>query len=195
MTLALGLFLGGCSEIGQQDSTITGSSNSNEEIPFNLTHHQYPEAANYAPEGYQLINIVAPTNRSVNLYFDFDVAEMINQSKGGDVMEENTGITIGAWGLPNSSWIGFTFPEDDEPWIDFEPHGMVFNSTQNARISFAGCEFPEGVDPQDLTVFYWNEELEEYEYIGGTLYPELEYLEYDIDHFSRYIVASRLLTK
>ncbi len=41
-----------------------------------------------------------------------------------------------------------------------------------------------------MTVWYWNEEEEVYEFIGGINHVPEQYIEYDINHFSRYVVAA-----
>lgn len=202
--LGLGLMLAGCAKInqsgedGQMDLCITAPSQSQspDDIgpqPFNLTHHPYPEGADYPPEGYQFVPLDGSrTNRSTDDPYDDEwVADKINKSKGGSVWMSGceSGIVIEPWALPYSSWIAMTRPSDDEPWIEFEPHGLVFNSSQYAQVSYDEYVLPPGVDPEDFSVWYWNDELNEYEYIGGIVHPEEGYIEFDIDHFSRYIVA------
>lgn len=201
--LAIGLMIGGCSQLnsdnpeGNGDLGITGSTAEGQEIvpPFNLTHYPYPEAADNPPDGFLLIPIgVTPAERSVDdPYGDEWAADMINKSKGGEIWldDDMSGIVIEPWGVPNSGWIALTRPDSVEPWIEFEPHGLVFESPQVARVSYAGYGLPEGIDPNDLTIWYWIEESGEYEYIGGTVYPDEEYVEFNIEHFSRYIVAGQ----
>ena len=203
MTLALGLFLGGCSEIGQQDSGITSSTSASapdttELGPFNPTRHQYPEAANYAPSGYQLINIGVSNSRATSdggCGGDDDYAYgPVFYYWGGEVWlddDETAGLDIGSYAIENwGMWVVVYKPDEDEPWLEFEPHGTVFQYSQIARVSYEDCDL-QGVPEEEMTIFYWNEETEEYEYIGGTVNTEEDYIEYDIDHFSRYVVASR----
>jgi len=200
IVLGLGFVLSGCSRSFDADSDrsadlgINSPAEEGTEIPqFSLTRHQYPEAANYPPTGYEFLQLgICSALRVTNGPYDDEwVAVVINKSQGGELwlMDCVSGIIIEPWGMPKSGWIALTIPTEDEPWIEFEPHGLVFNYSQVARISWAECGLPEGVQPEDLTVWYYHEEIDEYEYIGGTIYPELEYIEYPIDHFSRYVIA------
>ncbi len=190
--IALGALLMGCSELSPTGSGQSAAE-SNEPIPpMNLTHYAYPEAANYPPAGYQFVRLGAnSTARSTNdPYNGFDASEHVIQSQGGSMWDGGSGIEIAPWGVPNSVWIAMTQPNPDEPWVEFEPHGLVFEGAQVARISYVGCEFPAGVQAGELTIWYWNEELGVYEYIGGVNHPDEQYIEYSIEHFSRYVVAA-----
>lgn len=205
--VGLGLVLGGCSQIndanqGMQSDLVLNASpepsspDDLEPPPFNLTRYQYPENANYPPEGYKFVPIGAnrvsrATDDPCNNDWEIGI---VWYWWGGDVeLEDETGIEVGSYAIPYwATWIAVTRPDSVEPWVEFEPHGLVFNYAQVARISWAECGLPEGLNPEDLTVWYYNEELNEYEYIGGTVYPEEMYVEYDIEHFSRYVVASEI---
>lgn len=191
--LGAGLVLMGCSELGPTDPNANTTTSVNEEIPpCNLTHYNYPAAASLPPPGYQFIQIGANNaNRTIaDLQNGLDETELIIKSQGGDMWDNGSGIMIDPWGVPNSIWIGMTRPDQDEPWIDFEPHGLMFTGTQTARISYAGCSLPPGIPVGDLVVLYWNEEQGIYEYIGGYNNVQEQYIEYPINHFSRYVVAA-----
>lgn len=202
LIIGFSLILGGCSQLNKEenetgsDLSFSSTPSSPDEVPippFDLTHYQYPEKANYAPEGYQLIPLSVSTPERATMDDDW-ACGLIFYWWGGDVFlddNETMGIDVGSYGIPYFvKWIAVTRPEETEPWIEFEPHGLVFNYSQTARVSWADCGLPPGVEPEDVTVWYWNEELNEYEYIGGTVYPEDQYIEYDIDHFSRYVIAN-----
>lgn len=202
--LGLSLILGGCSQFeppdndGSRDLSLTASPRPTspddmEPPPFNLTRYQYPESANCPPEGYEFVPIGAHrTVRSTDFPGgdDWEIG-IIWYWWGGEVLlDDDSGIEVGSYAIPYwATWVAVTRPDSAEPWIEFEPHGLVFNYSQVARISWAECVLPEGVQPEDLTVWYYHEEIDEYEYIGGTVYPELQYIEYPIDHFSRYVIA------
>lgn len=205
--MASGLMLGGCAQIdGTNEGHWTDSGiyaappvetpNDEELPPFDLTHYPYPDGANYPPEGYQFVPLAGGIlDRAVDDPYndEWETAHII-KSQGGELWMSDceTGIVIEPWGLPNSSWIAITRPAADEPWVEFEPHGLVFNSSQYAQISYDKYGLPGGVNPEDLTVWYWNEELEAYELIGGVVNLEEAYMAFDIEHFSRYIVACQL---
>lgn len=200
--LGLGLMLAGCAKInqeedsGQMDASLTAAAPSPEDMqppPFDLTRYDYPEAADYPPEGYQFVPIGANFSRGCDDYDDWEFG-IVWVWWGGDVFldDSETGIVVGPYGIPRwAAWIAVTRPYEDEPWVQFEPHGLVFTESQTARISWAECGLPDGMDPEDFTVWYFHEEINEYEYMGGVVYPEEQYVEYDIDHFSRYVIASK----
>ncbi|RJP82324.1 MAG: hypothetical protein C4524_00815 [Candidatus Zixiibacteriota bacterium] len=154
--------------------------------PAGWTPHQYPAAANCPPPGYQFLTRDPGTARVTDEEW---ASAMIHQSKGGELWIGNTGIAISPWVIPNSQWMYLGLTSPVELWVEFETHGLVFDSPQYARISYAGWTPPEGVTYDQLVVWYWNDELGVYELIGGTNNVQEQYLEFGIGHFSRYIVA------
>ena len=197
--LGFGLMIGGCAQInpGDEDQPDPGlmtaapvpNPDDLEPPPFSLTLYDYPENADVPPDGYQFVNIGGDDpERATDCRW---VYGLVYYYWGGGVFWEwRTGIDIGPYAIPYwSMWIAVTRPSYDQPWVQFEPHGLKFYYSQIARISWARCGLPPGIEPEDLTVWYYNEELGEYEYIGGTVYPEYQYIEYNVDHFSRYVVA------
>ena len=64
-----------------------------------------------------------------------------------------------------------------------------FNFPQRARMSYAGCTLPPNVQPGDLEIWYWNEALNVYEYIGGDNDENHQRINFYLNHFSRYVVA------
>ncbi|MCX6640765.1 MAG: hypothetical protein NTW14_09835 [bacterium] len=211
--LSLGLLLTGCTKV-EEISSETGNSSlvaptddlNQETPPLEITHYQYPEAANNPPPGYQFIHLTTPDPVRViddppqfvgpNYIYKF-----INKSQGGSVWLSKgapipanptfSGVVFSPWGLPYSTWIGIYQPDLDEPWVEYEPHGIYFNGAQHGHINFSDCDL-QNVEPEDLTIWYWNEQLNEYEYIGGTVNLAQEYIEFNLYHFSRYVVASSL---
>lgn len=108
---------------------------------------------------------------------------------GAELWYEGSGIVIQPNGAPYSTWIAMTEPNPEGPWVEFEPHGLYFTKGQYARISYKDCPMPDGVSAEDLEVWYWNDELGKYELIGGNNNLTEQYIEFDIEHFSRYVVA------
>lgn len=217
---ALLLFVVGCSRFG--DVLGPQSSNNTEAASgtFEPIIYDYPEAANYAPAGYELINFhVKAVGRlddgdgdgdddppedeyhdNYEMQWDVElngqeyegVASQVYCVEGARIGWDDSGITIPSGALPEEGlWITMTRSDPPEPWIDFGPHGTQFNVLVTLRISYRNCELPEGMGPEDLQLFYWNEDTGEYELISETNNQEEEYLEGQTDHFSRYIIAAR----
>jgi hypothetical protein len=180
--------------------------------PFNLTRHQYPEAASLPPDGYQLVQLgVKSQNRAIDdggydpfwddddwNFFDFfdfywgnQAAKYVRKHQDAKLKLQRNKIHLKKGCVPYDTWITMTKPVPGEPWIEFEPHGLEFDQKQTVKVKiyYGDCELPEGIEPEDLEVWYWNEELGEYEYIGGMNKVNKRWIEFYIDHFSRYVVA------
>lgn len=200
LVLGLGIILSGCSQMnpaenGDQESwnarvtaAVEGMENT-DLPPMDLSRYDYPDAADVPPAGYQLVELgknVPSSDFWWNWVFTF-----VRRSKGGQLWLNGSGIVIAPYGVPYSTWIAMTRPNQDEPWVEFEPHGLYFTSSQYARISYRDCELPEDIGPGELEIWYWNEEAGEYEYIGGYNNVQEQYIEFNIEHFSRYIVAGQ----
>ena len=212
--ISLGLLLTGCSQFnpdGNSDvnESINAPSSSSAFVPppFDLTRYEYPQAASEAPDGYQLIQLGMKVESTVPTICggggdnDFEIVEPVDSLWAGKYVQEGkkkkikldkNEIVLEKDCVPFDSWITMTKPVENEPWVEFEPHGMVFDQPQTVEVTlyYEGCELPAGVEPEDLEVFYWNEELEEYEYIGGYNDIENERITFFLDHFSRYVIAS-----
>lgn len=198
-------FLAGCSRLGDltgpQSSTPDGTAETFEPLIYD-----YPETANDAPEGYQLVHFHdSKPGVHVDDGDEYDhawqchwrgleyegVASKIRFENGGSVRWNASGISLPSGALDcNQTWIWMTREDPAEPWIDFGPHGTVFEVPVTIRISYANCQLPEGVAPEDLMLFYWNEVTGEYEFISDCNNLEGMYLEGQTDHFSRYIIAT-----
>ena len=207
--LGLGLLLGGCAQINPSDEDQGGSAvtsptepppsidgrfggmlagKSNDmPPPCDLTRHVYPTSADLPPDGYVFVDLGADNTPSGDDW----VKTYIWRDKGGQLWLDESGIVIQPFGVPYSTWIAMTKPLPNEPWVEFEPHGLYFTWPQYARISYAGCQLPGDIEPEELEIWYWNEELGKFEYIGGRNNLDEEYIEFDIEHFSRYVVAGQ----
>jgi hypothetical protein len=189
--LMIGLSLAivmGCSRINPVDSS--NAQGGLETLPTNnLTHYQYPEAANCAPPGYQFVSIIDPNQCNVD---DFWTCTYMLDQYGGWLWLMGSNIHVMPYSLPYNTWIAMYRENMCTPWIDYEPHGLVFEGAAFARISYAGCQLQPPVPPGDLTIWYWHEEIQQYELIGGANNIGQQYIQFEIDHFSRYVVASQL---
>lgn len=169
----------------------------------------YPEAANHAPEGYRIINIHGKAEGRAHgddyWWDDYErswwewysgqrwkaVAKRVYRRHGGRIGWNGSGIMFPRGSLPGRGyWMYMMRVDPPEPWIDFGPHGLVFREPVTIRISYANCDLPEGIDPEDFVLFYWNEWTGEYELISQYNNTEEKYVQGETDHFSRYIIAA-----
>lgn len=179
--LAVGLLMNGCSRTGPTEPGTIDSA------PQAQTSKSAPV---FVPIGNnrQTDGSLPGSNllSGVNFVFDFMTKEL-----GGQLWLDGHGIVIAPNGLPYDTRIALAVPYPGEAVVDFEPHGLVFTSPQYARISYTGCELPPGISANDLAVWYYNEVSGEYECIGGNNNLLGQYIEFSIEHFSRYIVAGQ----
>ncbi len=206
---ALLSLLVGCSRFG--DVLGPQSSNNTEAASgtFEPVIYDYPEAANYAPEGYQLINF---HNMKATIHMDGDneydttwtyvdggqvyegVARFLEHRHGGKVKWNKSEVKFHKRAWQNHSedlWISMIRTSPPQPWIDFGPHGLIFDKEIKIKIYYDECELPEGVEPEDLELFFWNEETGEYELHTERNDTNHRYIKGRTDHFSRYILAAR----
>ncbi len=190
--------------VGPQSSDNTEAASGT----FEPIIYDYPEAANYAPDGYQLISfkddeIDGRMDDGNGGDYDtfwvcrqdrityFGVASLISSSETETISWNRGSISIPPNALPSDAqWISMACQIPRQPWIDFGPHGLVFNEPVTIRISYADGVLPLGIMPEDLVLFYWNETTGEYELISLNNNPDGQYLEGQTDHFSRYIIAA-----
>ena len=119
------------------------------------------------------------------------VAKRVDMKHGDAIRWDGSSATFPAGALFYPQyWVTMDRVDPPEPWIDYGPHGTQFDIPVTLRISYEDCELPEGIEPEDLKMFYWNEETGEYELISETNNLEEKYLEGQTDHFSRYIIAA-----
>jgi hypothetical protein len=191
LVILLGLgFLTGCSNLSPNGSGTASSAPDGGPTPppNTLTPYQYPPEAEVPPAGYHFVALV-PETEDPSLDHQMSWA-YIYKPYGGQVWLQGSGVVIQPNGVPYSTWISITKETSWTPWVDYGPHGLIFNGAQNARMNYAGCYLGPGVTPQNLTIWYWNETTNLYEYIGGTNNPQMQCIEYQIYHFSRYVVAA-----
>lgn len=176
----------GCSRTNPLNSS-ENEATALESAPANtITPYQYPPEASVPPPGYRFVALVDPQQSVDNLWS----WTYMYKAFGGWCYLQSSYVHIWANGLPYNSWIGMSKETYNTPWIDYEPHGLVFNFTQQGKLSYANCTLPPGIEPEDLTIWYWHEDTNTYEYIGGTNYVQYQYILFPLNHFSRYVVAA-----
>ena len=86
-------------------------------------------------------------------------------------------------------WIsGGTFEGKLNP-AEFGPHGLVFNSPVEVKLSYKKADL-QGIEEEDLKIFYFNEETELWEFIGGEVDEKKKIIIGFLDHFSRYAIGA-----
>jgi len=72
---------------------------------------------------------------------------------------------------------------------EFGPHGLVFNSPVEVQLSYKKADL-KGFEEEDLKLFYYNEETELWEFIGGEVDEKKKIVIGFLDHFSRYAIGA-----
>lgn len=90
--------------------------------------------------------------------------------------------------LPEDMTITITY------WIDeyfegvFDPHGTQFNEPVRVELSYRNADLT-GIDENDLKIYYYNESLNIWEYVGGEIDAENKLVICYLEHFSRYAIV------
>jgi len=112
----------------------------------------------------------------------------------GDRHYGKSKITFKKNDLPEDLTISFewvsdgTFEGKFNP-ADFGPHGLVFNSPVEVKLSYKKADL-QGIEEEDLKLFYYNEETELWEFIGGEVDEKKKIVIAFLDHFSRYAIGA-----
>ncbi len=72
---------------------------------------------------------------------------------------------------------------------EFGPHGLVFNSPVEVQLSYKKADL-KGINEKDLKLFYYNEETELWELIGGEVDKRKKIVIAFLEHFSRYAIGA-----
>lgn len=70
----------------------------------------------------------------------------------------------------------------------FNPHGTQFNQPVRVELSYKRAVL-RGIDENDLKVYYYNEDTDLWEYIGGEVDTENKVIVVYLEHFSRYAIV------
>lgn len=89
--------------------------------------------------------------------------------------------------LPADTTIVFGW--DSQGYItDLGPHGIVFNGPVVIRLSYKDADLT-GVNEDNLRIWYYDEQANEWELIGGTVNKNEKLVEGTVEHFSRYAIG------
>ena len=167
--------------------------------------------------GYHVLTMERPASMMGIENWDY-AEDFLYLMDGGQVLaQQGSGCVIGPWALPTDTLVTVTLPQEGYAIVDYGPHPLQFNRDILLILDLDGTDWEDsgseppdmgikdprggqaggGGDPvyeetpDDLAIFYYNEQTGEYEE-----YPSM----YDrmnnavvcwTDHFSRYIIAGR----
>lgn len=214
LTLSLMMLLvisTGCSNLSPLSSNQTDSPAGNTSNYPPITDELL---LNGPAPGYHILTMERPP--SMMGIENWDRAEaFLMQREGGSVLtQQGSGCVINPWTLPSDMWITVTLPEVGYAIVDFGPHPLQFSRGNLLVLDMDGTEWePSGSDiggggmmnpggkgggapvyvatPEDIAIFYYNEETGEYEEYLSMYDPVENALVCWTDHFSRYIIAGR----
>ncbi len=89
---------------------------------------------------------------------------------------------------PNGVVVAFYWESESLLQADFYPEGLTFDEPVFIRLSYKDAEL-EGVDEEDLGIYYYNPETGNWELISNQANTSGQYVEGYIDHFSRYAIG------
>ena len=73
---------------------------------------------------------------------------------------------------------------------EFGPHGLQFNQPVRLHLSYKRADLT-GIDESKLGIYYYNEDIDEYELIPSSkVNTEENYVECNLYHFSRYAIGT-----
>jgi len=122
----------------------------------------------------------------------FLVSEWVTVASGGlvTVGDENCGhsfLDFLPGDLPADTTI--TFGWDSNGYItDLMPHGIVFNSPVELALSYKDADL-SGLVEDSLRIWYFNDNTNLWELVGGTVNTTDKVVEGYIEHFSRYALG------
>jgi hypothetical protein len=97
-------------------------------------------------------------------------------------------IVFEKYDLPYDETIEFEWAADGTIDGTFAPHGIYFNNPVRVEFSYKLADV-DGFNEDDLRVFYFNEDTQIWEYVGGEVDTHDKVVVVYLEHFSRYAVA------
>ncbi|GAB4333076.1 MAG: hypothetical protein Kow0037_11200 [Calditrichia bacterium] len=122
----------------------------------------------------------------------FYTAQWITKADGGllrsgDEYSGISGIKFYPNALPQDTLIEFSW--DSQGFLtDLAPHGIWFNNTVILRLSYKEADLTN-INEDNLRIWYFNEETNLWELVGGTVNKDKKYVQTEIQHFSRYAIG------
>jgi hypothetical protein len=72
--------------------------------------------------------------------------------------------------------------------FDFHPDGATFDPAIQITITYDPDALPEGTDPSQLVIAFYNEATGEWEYLNGTVNPDTNTITFSVTHFTLFAV-------
>lgn len=122
----------------------------------------------------------------------FKTEQLITESAGGTIIvgDETSGyssLNFMPGDLNNNTMI--TFRWDTDNYIaEFAPHGIYFNNPVRLDMSYKTADL-SAINEETLRIWYYNENEQAWELIGGEVNTEEQEVSAYINHFSRYALA------
>jgi hypothetical protein len=170
---------------------------SNETESIDVANINYPDASSL-PAGFVPLMRSDATEggRGAGTLDDHDnfASRLMRRSNGGSLYIDHNGVSIPRNAIPyHQLLITVTLPDEEAAIVDFGPHGTQFDCPVTVRINLEDFEIPEDVDVTDLTIFYVNDNGE-WEQYNGVFNSSGNYFDAETNHFSRYIIARRVVS-
>ena len=122
----------------------------------------------------------------------YSVNKWIDQNGGTiSIGDEDFGysfLDFPANALSDSLNISFSWETSGLLQATFAPHGTQFDQPVNISLSYKNADLA-GVNPQDLRIYYYHEEIDTYELVESQVNLQNETVDGVIHHFSRYAVG------
>ena len=71
---------------------------------------------------------------------------------------------------------------------DCSPHGIVFQKPCTMKMSYKGADLT-GIDESEICAWYWNEDMELWEYVDAKVNVAQKTVEFELSDFSRYALG------
>ncbi len=123
----------------------------------------------------------------------FSVKKFIPAEIGGDLMVGDilsgfSSITFHPFDLPQDTLITFDWIAGNTLEATLTPHGIIFNNPVQLTLSYKSANISMA-DEDNLRIYYYNEETQTWELVGGTVNKVTKTVTGYINHFSRYALA------
>lgn len=108
----------------------------------------------------------------------------------GDKISGKSKIIFKKNDLNADATISFAWQVDGKMIGDvvFSPHGIRFNTPVELELSYKAAKL-DNVNEDKLAIYYYNDNLHEWEFVGGELDKKKKIIRGHLKHFSRYAVG------
>lgn len=100
------------------------------------------------------------------------------------------GMVIGEEAIHEDVYAAMRVTNPNVAVVDFTPSPYQFDTDVEIQLSYVGIDILQGINPRDLVIMWWNYNTGEYEVVPTVLNKAEAKLYGNVDHFSRYIIAT-----